>query len=878
MINNPIRFIFILILSQVCSKIFAQSGALRGYTYGEDTKPVPGALVLLLQSDSMKIAEYTTVDANGKWAFSKVAPGQYFLNISAFGYETASERVQLQARDTLTFNTLLLAQAKSLQMVLISAKRIGIIERGDTLQYNIGAYTDSTEYNLKDILNKLPQMSVSSDGTIRYKGERVKVTLTEGRDIFGSMHKTMVEGIKAEDVQGVQIIRHYTTAADQTAQKASDDVALNVQLTDAARKRLNGDVKAQTDAHRFAEAQITAYRTHPKAGYSATLKANNTAQPLLGLMDIMNVIMALDELPKGSGNGDIQRMMPPAFYVGPDVQRNGDALLTLNLDASPKPRWKSNVNLYYLYADRRSDKTLARFYLNDNAAFEGQRNERLRNHLGRVFIKNEYSTAQHWLKSQAVVINTLTPAKATQSGLLDSLPFENYLQRNIHSLQGRWTTELGHRLDSLRAVSIQLKMLWEQNTGSHDLQGGNNLFGTGKGSLLQDTRLRQSNISSFLRWQMPLFSSKTFTDAGYNLQQNTFLVKTPALLADPWNSNTRMRDNTWWLAWEINNGYQRKLRYKLQVKGSHIQRIFQEGIPHRQFWVASIDGGFFRDFSKLNSLYLTSGFGANPIEFIHLFQQYQIRDENSIAIAQIDPGILTKKIYININRIKYSEETGLQYTATAGANWSWNDIIYQALVHDNYLEYRAILAPNARTLNAGLNGAWFFNRKRSQLSLNSQWEERRGYAAQAERLVALYTRTTRLGGSLRQQLVRRLNINVDYSWESNTQRFGDASVTRFQNQMTTLGLNFKYTKWVADASLTYQKQSGAQLLNYVWPLSFRMEYRITKPRLRLHVEGRNVLNIKGNELILPDFSPAYTGLQTFQTIGGQILGGVSYLF
>ena len=865
-----------LLLSSV--SLQAQSILLRGIVYYDNNTPAANSIVMLLQSDSTSIAHYTTVDAAGKWIIPKVAPGQYFLHISAFGYETSSQRIEVRTRDTLTFNTLLLAEAKSLQMVLISAKRIGIVERGDTLQYNIGAFTDSTEYNLKDILNKLPQMSVSGDGTIRYKGERVKVTLTEGRDLFGGIHKTMVEGIRAEDVQGVQIIRNYTTAAEQTAQTASNDVALNVQLTEQARRRLNGDIKALTDAHQFAEAQLTAYRTRPKMGYSTTLKANNTAQPLVGIMDFLNVVMALDELPKGSGGGDMQSLLPQTFFAGPDVQRNGDALLTFNLDANPKPRWRSNVNLYYLYADRRSDKSLIRFYLNDDAAFAGQRNERMRNHLGRVFIKNEYQTARHWLKSQVVAINTVTPTVVAQSGLLDSLTFDNNLLRKINTVQGRVSTEMGRRLDSLRAVSVHLKMLFEQNSGSHDLQGGDNLFGSGSGILLQDTRLRRSTLNGFLRGQMPLFSQKTFADAGYSLSQYAFHAQTSPLLTEQWNSNARMRDNSLWMAWEVNNGQHRKMRYKFNVKGSYVQRIFQEHVPNWRYWVASIEGGLFYDFVRLNSLYLTGGYEAKPIDFIHVLQQYQIRDENSVAIERLDPGLLTEQTYLNINRIMFSNNTGLQYRATVGANWRRNDVIYQAFVRDNYLEYRAVPAPSTRTLSAGLNGGWQFNRKRSQLSLSSQWEARRGYAPQGAQLVTLHISTTRLGGGLHQQLVRRLNLNVDYTWESFAQRFGDAGTTRFRNQTTTLGLNFKYAKWVADASFTYQRQGSGQLLNRVWPLSFQVEYRLIKPRLRLHLEGRNVLNLKGNTLFLPDFSPAYTGLQTFRTIGGQVLAGVSYLF
>ncbi len=142
----------------------------------------------------------------------------------------------------------------------------------------------------------------------------------------------MTEGIRAEDVKGVQIIRNYTTGAEQVAKEISDKVAVNVQLTDEARRKLKGEVGFLTDASKFVEGNLTFYRTKPKGGYSVIGRANNTGSGLvISPADFLALVDLEDLSTRRIRGSETEKEIVPSFlFPRPDAQRVFDMFTTLN--------------------------------------------------------------------------------------------------------------------------------------------------------------------------------------------------------------------------------------------------------------------------------------------------------------------------------------------------------------------------------------------------------------------------------------------------------------------------------------------------------------------------------------------------------------------
>lgn len=98
--------------------------AIRGAVTDLSGAAIPHASVTLQNAAGGTIATATT-DANGQFAWTTIAPGQYELQISATGFTTGSERLDLQARD--------LALLKPTLKVGAATQTVEVVEDNKTL-------------------------------------------------------------------------------------------------------------------------------------------------------------------------------------------------------------------------------------------------------------------------------------------------------------------------------------------------------------------------------------------------------------------------------------------------------------------------------------------------------------------------------------------------------------------------------------------------------------------------------------------------------------------------------------------------------------------------------------------------------------------------
>ena len=59
-----------------------------------------------------------------------------------------------------------------------------IIQRGDTLKFNISAFVGKGDVSLEDALRKVPGITVSNDGTIKYNGKSISNFYVEGLEMM----------------------------------------------------------------------------------------------------------------------------------------------------------------------------------------------------------------------------------------------------------------------------------------------------------------------------------------------------------------------------------------------------------------------------------------------------------------------------------------------------------------------------------------------------------------------------------------------------------------------------------------------------------------------------------------------------------------------
>lgn len=851
---------------------------LRGEVRLPDSSAASMALVKVLESDSITLHRYVRASSTGQWSIEKMMPGQYVLQVAFLGLETWSKRIEIRAgTEALFFEIILQEKPLTLRLVEISATRIGIIERGDTLQYDLSYYIDSTEYNLRDILNRLPDISVSDDGSIRYKGRRVNLALVEGRDLFGNLHKAMTEGISAEHVKGIQIIRDYKTGAEQEGRAITDRVALNVQLTDEARGKLNGDAGLGSDAHRFAEGSSTLYQSRPKWGYSFIARGNNTGQPVVSPADLF-ALLDVENLDLSKGSANLQELLPPLIAPAPDAQRNLDLLGALNVDVSLSPRWNSKMNLRFVKADRRMENVLFRLYIQDNTEFVGVRSRRENANLWQVSIKNDYRGRGRWLKQQLHLAPSLPSGQVLLNGALSGISMENQFFRHANQLDAQADLEIGFGMDSMRMLAGRVQYRHGGLSERIRLQSPDVLFNTSDTLLAQKNASRESTMSGEVSLRRQIAAQQLVLSAGY--MRASYLLTANILPEQPtglWDLSAGMRDEGVYGAVALRRSG--KKRYHASMGTTLLQRTFlkQPAVQHR-YLLKNIKAGVYHDFALLHSLYLSGGYKTSPTPFVHLWRYNRIRDENSLYVERVDSSFLQQEVYVSVLYMRTGRDNGYSLMLEHAASYKKNEVLYQTLPSSDFLLHQSLLAPDIIHLKTRGRVGYRLKALKSGLVGTFSHDYRTGYAILSEQMIEVQNQMFSFGLSMTCEPWKRIHLQLGHWHARSSQYYGGLPALAFKEGRTTAYASYRHGPWRANLSMARNWQHVGLSPNHFWLLGFEVERRFQKPAIRLRLTGRNVLNLRGNKMILPDFGANYTGFSLFETMGGQILGSVAYIF
>lgn len=94
---------------------------------------------------------------------------------------------------------------KQLNEVTVTATKIKMYYKGDTLVYNADAFLLPDGSMLDDLIRKLDGVSIDRDGVIWCKGRRVNSLQLEGRRLFDDSPKTLLENLGAYTVNKIKV-------------------------------------------------------------------------------------------------------------------------------------------------------------------------------------------------------------------------------------------------------------------------------------------------------------------------------------------------------------------------------------------------------------------------------------------------------------------------------------------------------------------------------------------------------------------------------------------------------------------------------------------------------------------------------------------------
>ena len=221
--------------------------------------PLPKAKVSVLRTDSS-----TVVDSAQMFVFYgsgmkivraqfgadvNAAEREYLLRVCMDGYDDLWKRVSIPRplQDDVDVPTLKMRRstAKTLHEVTVSATKIKMFYRGDTLIYDATAFKMPEGSMLDDLIRQLPGVTMNADGEIFVNGRKVDELLLGSRTFFGGNKKVLMENLPYYTVKHLKVYEKQTDLSEALGYDVEPrKYVMDVNLKEEYKRGYIGNVEA----------------------------------------------------------------------------------------------------------------------------------------------------------------------------------------------------------------------------------------------------------------------------------------------------------------------------------------------------------------------------------------------------------------------------------------------------------------------------------------------------------------------------------------------------------------------------------------------------------------------------------------------------------
>lgn len=197
----------------------------------KERQPVVAATVTLHPIGSLDILSYTITDDKGEFILQREAlPDSVEISVRAMTLETQTKRI----KSTVDFVEFLVKEkVTELKEVIVKAPKVR--QMGDTINYNVAAFTNTTDRTIGDILKKLPGIQVLSSGQILYQNKAISKFYIEGLDMLKGKYGIATNNVDASNVATVQVLENHQPIKALKDMEITEAAAINLRLKESAK-------------------------------------------------------------------------------------------------------------------------------------------------------------------------------------------------------------------------------------------------------------------------------------------------------------------------------------------------------------------------------------------------------------------------------------------------------------------------------------------------------------------------------------------------------------------------------------------------------------------------------------------------------------------
>lgn len=222
-----LKIALLIVSLLLCVSISAQT-LVTGRVIDDNGKALP-SVIIKRYGPQHKMQGYAMSKDDG--AFSITAEVGDSLNFSMLGFKSQTFAV----KDNMKPLTVKMSSG-AIELKEVKVKSDRVHEHGDTTTYIVGAYANSNDRSIGDVIAKMPGFDVDkSTGKISYEGKPISKFYIEGLDMLGGKYGVATNTLPQGEVGSVQVMRHHQPIRVLEDFTYTDDAAVNIKMKNSAK-------------------------------------------------------------------------------------------------------------------------------------------------------------------------------------------------------------------------------------------------------------------------------------------------------------------------------------------------------------------------------------------------------------------------------------------------------------------------------------------------------------------------------------------------------------------------------------------------------------------------------------------------------------------
>ena len=183
---------------------------IQGSVYDSNKSKLQQASVVLKDSISNKVFDYTYTDKNGNYKLNSKSIGSFQIEFRHLGYASKTVTISLENNQNANIVDIMLDEKPmNLDEVIVQAER-PIIIRNDTISYKTEHFINGTEQTVEDLLRVIPGLQIDREGTIKVGNQEIEKLMVDGDDLFEKGYKILSKNMPAYPVEEVELLKNYS--------------------------------------------------------------------------------------------------------------------------------------------------------------------------------------------------------------------------------------------------------------------------------------------------------------------------------------------------------------------------------------------------------------------------------------------------------------------------------------------------------------------------------------------------------------------------------------------------------------------------------------------------------------------------------------------